>query len=130
MGTFLRMICEYIKTSAEKSGNSGAKKTAACVTCCLACFNRLIKFLNEQAYVRIALTGENFCPACKSAFYVGLSNWDRYMLVNLLGGAFVNLGVACIALSSTYVGYIYIMKNPEMLNALVSILMPIVVFAI
>lgn len=106
---FLRMIFEYVASSAEKAGDKG-KKAAACVSCCLDCFNRLIKFLNEQAYVRIALTGENFCPACKSAFFVGATNPARYLLVNLLGGAFVNLGVACIAMSSTYAGYLYIMN--------------------
>merc|ERR1712224_297680 len=66
---FLRMIFEYVSSSAKKSGNDQAKKVSACISCCLACFDRLIKFLNEQAFVRIALTGENFCPACKSAFW-------------------------------------------------------------
>ena len=46
----------------------------ACVRCCLACFERAIRFINENAYIFIALTGQGFCASAHSAFYVVLRN--------------------------------------------------------
>lgn len=49
----IRIIFEYIQEQLEKSsGESQAVKLiGACVSCCLDCFHRFIKFLNENAYI-------------------------------------------------------------------------------
>ena len=36
--------------------------------CCIDCLNRCIKFINRNAYIQIALTGDNFCVAAYNAF--------------------------------------------------------------
>jgi len=40
----------------------------------MECFERFIKYINRNAYILIALKGENFCSAAKEA--MGLL-WDN-----------------------------------------------------
>jgi hypothetical protein len=39
-----------------------------CIECCLACVECIVKFINTQAYIQIALRGKNFCYAAKDGF--------------------------------------------------------------
>merc|ERR1712110_716567 len=110
----IRFIVELftvsLKNKAKTAGEcSGAAKAANCLLkccrCCMGCWDKCLKFLTTQAYIRIALTGEGFCAAAKSAFFVITKNSARYAVVEGLGGFFTLLGTCCIAFSSTYVGY-------------------------
>lgn len=104
------------------------KKVLACVQCCLACWERFIKFLSEQAYIRMALSGDNFLTSAKDAFMTMMTNPVRVALVEGLGGLFIEIGTFAIALSSTYIGYMVITTRPEINKLLVGTLFPTIVF--
>jgi hypothetical protein len=71
----------------------------------MACFERFIRFLNNNAYIMIALTGKNFCSAAKSAFESIWANSMRFALVNGIGGAFIFVGKFCISIVTLMIFY-------------------------
>lgn len=71
----------------------------------MACFERFIRFLNNNAYIMIALTGKNFCSAAKAAFETIWANSMRFALVNGIGGAFIFVGKFCISIVTLMIFY-------------------------
>lgn len=65
----------------------------ACIQCCLQCFERLIKFLNKQAYIQIAITGKSFCPAAWAGFMIVLQHMVDFMLLGFIGNAFMYIAI-------------------------------------
>jgi hypothetical protein len=47
------------------------------VQCCLCCIEGCLKFMNRQAYIQIALTGESFCASARRAFSLLFRNAAR-----------------------------------------------------
>lgn len=88
---FLQVIVEVIKGQVEKAnrGESAANKCVTCcvdcMRCCLACVERIVQFINKNAYIMIALSGKNFCAASKEGFEVVWSNPLRYAVVGGVG---------------------------------------------
>ena len=78
----------------------------------MACFERFVKFINKNAYIQIALTGENFCTSCKQAFSCIMSNLARVVLISTIGGVFRVFGKMFIILGSLGLCYI-ILTNAE-----------------
>ena len=39
-----------------------------CADCCLSCLTSIIKYVNKQSYIHIAINGNNFCRSAFSAF--------------------------------------------------------------
>lgn len=76
--------------------------------CCLACIERLVQFLNETAYIQIALRGKNFCGAAMDGFQIVLNNGIRYATVAGVGKLMMFVGRILIAIGSTFAFYILI----------------------
>lgn len=129
----MQIILEVVAKGRDKysaSENKVVKCLIKSCRCCLACFEKCIRFLTESVYIRIALTGEAFCPAAKSAFFSLLSNAVVVALVTVLGGAFIYIGTLCIALTSTYFGWLWITKRAYYATVLVSTRLPTLVNSI
>ena len=95
----------------EKSGaseNSLVKCAIWCCRCYMDCFHRFVKYLNENAYIQIALSSENFCPAALSAFTLALKNAGTFLIVDGIGTLIRFLGKMTICISNTYLGYLII----------------------
>ena len=56
--------------SADPASNAVAKCCISYVRCCLACFERFIRFISHNAFIMMAITGEGFCTAAHEAFYL------------------------------------------------------------
>lgn len=78
----IRIIFEYLQKQMEKASGDNAvvKCVGGCIRCCLDCFHRFIKFLNENAYIQVALTGENFCTSAMMAFTCAIKNAAFFFL--------------------------------------------------
>ena len=107
---FLQMIVEFFKRQAEASGTSNKcmQYTIRCIQCCLACVECIIKFINTQAYIQIALRGKNFCYAAKDGFELVWSNPLRYSIVGGIGGIIMFLGKVAIASLTAFLFYLFI----------------------
>ena len=79
-----------------------------CITCCLACVECIVKFINTQAYIQIALRGKNFCYAAKDGFELAWSNPLRYAVVGGIGTVIMFLGKLMIAALTAFLFYLFI----------------------
>merc|ERR1712086_652110 len=83
----IRIIFEYINRQLEEAKGESAilKCVVNCTRCCLDCFHRFIKFVNENAYIQVALTGESFCTSAMQAFILALKNASSFFITNGIG---------------------------------------------
>jgi hypothetical protein len=61
------------------------------------CVECIVKFINTNAYIQIALKGKNFCSAAKDGFELVWSNAMRYAIVGGIGTVIMFLGKLIIA---------------------------------
>lgn len=96
---FLQMMVEVVKRQAEAQGQSNKcfEYVIRCLQCFLACVECIVKFINTQAYIQIAIRGKNFCYAAKDGFELAWSNALRYAVVGGVGGIIMFLGKLMIA---------------------------------
>lgn len=76
--------------------------------CCITYFEKFIRFLNQNAYIMIALTGASFCTAAHDAFYLITRNLAKVAVTHGLGEIFTVLGNLFIGIFSALLGYIMI----------------------
>lgn len=113
MGSFLlatvqlaQIIMKYVEEQAKKGGESKVViYIIKAIQCCLMCFERLIKFINKNAYIQCALQGHNFCTSCKDAFFLIFRNGFLFAIANGIGSIFIFLGRAFIVLATMVVMY-------------------------
>lgn len=111
----IRLIFEIIDKQMEKVKDESAIARCAlqCTRCCLDCFHRFIKFVNENAYIQVALTGENFCTSAMNAFILALKNAASFFITNGIGAFIYFLGKATISIVNTAIGYLLITYIPD-----------------
>ena len=108
---FMQMVVELFKRQAEAQGNKCMEYVLKCIQCCLACVECIIKFINTQAYIQIALRGRNFCYAAKDGFELVWSNPIRFAVVGGIGTVIMFLGKLIIASATAFVFYVFITYN-------------------
>ena len=103
----IRFIFEYIgEKMIEATGNNGCTKCLiACIRCCLDCFDRFIRYLNRNAYIYMALSGESFCSSALNAFILILKNAAKFAFVEGIADVFMFLAKFFISCSTTAVSW-------------------------
>lgn len=111
----IRLIFEMIDNQMKKVKDESAvaRCMLACTRCCLDCFHRFVKFVNENAYIQVALTGENFCTSAMQAFILALKNAASFLITNGIGTFIYFLGKATISVVNTAIGYLLITYVPD-----------------
>ena len=73
----LQLILEFLHYSAKNKTLSADPASNACLgciikflRCCIACFERFIRFITRNAVIMMAITGEGFCDSAHQAFYL------------------------------------------------------------
>ena len=94
----------------EARDNKTIQHCLACVDCALGCFERCVEFLNENAYIEIALKGKAFCPAAKDALLVLSSNALRVAAVQTIAKPVLLLGKVSITLATTVIAALLLMN--------------------
>ena len=102
------MIVELFKRQAGDKGGKCMEYVLKCIQCCLACVECIVKFINTQAYIQIALRGRNFCYAAKDGFELVWSNPLRYAIVGGIGTVIMFLGKFIIASLTAFLFYILV----------------------
>lgn len=111
----IRIAFEFLdkQMKAANQENAAVKVMMNCVRCCLDCFHRFVKFINENAYIQVALTGDSFCPSAVAAFILALKNAATFFITNGVGSLIYLLGRFTIALTNTFIGYLIITQVAE-----------------
>lgn len=111
---FFRAIMVYVenkcKQLTEDNETAGAlvKGCFCCIQCCLACVEYLLKFINRQAYIVIAIDGSSYCTAVQRAVKLMVSNVLTLATVNTVGDCILFLGKLAIAFGSALITYLYL----------------------
>lgn len=103
-----KMTFEWVAKKIDEPENPLTRCLESCCRCCLDCFHRFIKFIDENAYIQIALTSDPFCTAAYSAFCLALKNSTTFMITNGIGTMMRFLGRVSICLANTFIGYLII----------------------
>ena len=111
----IRSIFEYIgeKIQSASGDNFATKCLLGCVRCCLDCFDRFMRFVNQNAYIYCALSNEGFCSSALNAFILVLKNMAKFSFVNAIGGTFMYIAKFCIAVLTTVVCYFWLSRMEE-----------------
>jgi len=110
-----RYILMYIHSKCEGSDNSCAKCCLKCCICCLWCLERILKFINQNAYTIIAIEGTNFCKSAWKAFEIITSNVLRVAAINSVGAFVLFLGKVGVMAATCAISVVWL-KNKEGLH--------------
>ena len=83
-----------------------------CCLCFLKCIQFILKFINKNAYIRIAITGESFCKAAGGATALLIKNALRVFSINMVSFFILLVSKAGISAFVGFIVYITLQKNP------------------
>ncbi|KAI3457473.1 hypothetical protein Pfo_014136 [Paulownia fortunei] len=97
--------------------------------CCLRCVGFIIKSVNRNAYIMIAITGKGFFKASEIATELIMSNILRIGKVNVIGDVILFLGKLCVSLTSALFAFLMLdtHKYKSAHNKISSPLFPVLV---
>ncbi|XP_002731355.1 choline transporter-like protein 1 [Saccoglossus kowalevskii] len=99
-----RAILAYTQAKLKDSTSKVAQWIMTCLSCCLWCFEKCLKYLNENAYIVIAIEGVSFCPAAQKAFITLVSNALRVAAINCVGDFVMFLGKLAVVGITAFIG--------------------------
>ena len=102
----------HVKTAASTTNSKATGplgKAAGCIAACMyAVLNfieKVINFLNKNAFIQTALMGTNFCVSCANAVSLIIRNAGRIGTLGLIGGAVHFLGLTFITAGTGLAGW-------------------------
>lgn len=127
----IRIMFEYalqqMNSSETISKNAVARMAINFLRCCLACFEKCIRFINKQAFIQIGLTGKNFCSAAKDGLFVTLSHPIEFGLLSGLATVFMWLGNALMVGLTLLTCFFIMDKTPAIETKVSSYFWPLLV---
>ncbi len=91
----------------EASGNNCCTRClVGCIRCCLDCFDRFVRYINRNAYIYMALSGENFCSSALNSFILILKNSAKFAFVEGIADVFMFLAKFFISISTTMLSWL------------------------
>ena len=127
----IRIMFEYVyqQISQNKtvSENRFIKIALYVVRCCLDCFERIVRFINKQAFIQIGLTGKHFCAAAKDGFCVVISHPIEFGLLAGLAHLFMILGNALMVGGTLCLAFLCMRQNDNINDNLTSPFWPLLV---
>lgn len=102
----IRAFLLYVQAQLQKQSDTSklAKYMLACLQCCFACVENVLRFLSKNAYIEIAAHGYGFCRACRQSFGLLVRNAVRVVVVDKVGDFLFFLGRVMITLVCGIVG--------------------------
>ena len=99
----IRIIFEYIgeKVADATGGNGCTRCLLGYIRCCLDCFDRFVRYINRNAYIYMALSGESFCSSALNSFILILKNAAKFSFVEGIADFFMFLAKVFISSATT-----------------------------
>ncbi|KAL3849375.1 hypothetical protein ACJIZ3_011257 [Penstemon smallii] len=123
----LEAICRKTKqVTSYGHGGSWAGKT---VMYCVRCIGWIIRCVNRNAYIMIAITGKGFFKSSEIATELIMSNIVRIGKVNVIGDVILFIGKLCVSLASALFAFLMLdtHKYKSAHNKISSPLFPVLV---
>ena len=102
---FIQLLAAWFQSKAEASQNDAMKWLGRCIQCALQCLNRLVNYLNRNAYIMCVIESQGFCAACCSAVDLLLECLTEVATANFLAEwvfIFSKLSITGGAVAFTY----------------------------
>nr|KAF6508113.1 solute carrier family 44 member 5 [Rousettus aegyptiacus] len=93
----IRIILEYMDRRFKESQNNISKFLQCCLKCCFWCLEKVVKFLNRNAYVMIAIHGKGFCRSARDAFNLLIRNILKVAIMDKVTEFVLILGKILVA---------------------------------
>lgn len=102
-----RLILEYVnrKTKQLQEKNLALKFLMCCARCCAWYLERVITYINRNAFIIVAVKGTSFCPSAWRAVGLIVSNALRLIAVNAIGDYLIWCGKIVTVLTGTMVAF-------------------------
>ncbi|CAH8453618.1 unnamed protein product [Schistosoma rodhaini] len=117
---WLRVIIEYINTKLKKANNPVTNFLSKCLSCCFWLLEKFLKFLNRNAFIMVAIYGQSFCSASRSALSLLARNVVRLFVVDKVTDFILFIGKLVVVGIVGGVAYVYLegmlFKGNEALN--------------
>mmetsp|Transcript_11641 Transcript_11641/g.31727 ORF Transcript_11641/g.31727 Transcript_11641/m.31727 type:complete len:793 (-) Transcript_11641:1356-3734(-) len=96
---FVRAVLEYIdrKTRELQAGNKIAQWLMCCVKCCMWCLEKIVAFINRNAYIMVAIKGTGYCSSACRAIALIILNALRLATVTIIGDLLLFLAKITVA---------------------------------
>ena len=107
----IRVIVAKAQKKARDMGNKLGEALLCCCQCCLWCFEKMIKFLNKNAYIQCAIFGTPFCKSAREAFGLIARNAGKVGSITYVSTIVMFVGKFFIACATTGAAYIYINRE-------------------
>ncbi|KAJ9463720.1 Choline transporter-like protein 2 [Diplonema papillatum] len=103
---FLQYLLAKFESRLRKISDSPAVDyLIKCAQCCLACFERLIKFISRNAFIMTALCSDNFCNGARRALFLLLSHAFSVIAVNFIAEWVIFFGKILIMAATSCTAY-------------------------
>ncbi|XP_069783616.1 choline transporter-like protein 2 isoform X2 [Narcine bancroftii] len=103
----IRVVLEYVDQKVKGAQNKVAKFVLGCLKCCFWCLEKFLKFLNRNAYIMIAIYGNNFCTSAKNAFFLLMRNIIRVVVLDKVTDFLLFLGKLLIVGGVGILGFFF-----------------------
>ncbi|XP_030838771.1 choline transporter-like protein 1 isoform X2 [Strongylocentrotus purpuratus] len=112
---FIRIVLGYIQSKLKGAKSAPAQYCLKCMQCILWLFEKVLRYINRNAYIEIAIYGYNFCKAAQKAFSVLVSNALRVAAINSVGDFLLLLGKFAVTACVVVIG-LQLLQDREDLN--------------
>lgn len=82
---FARLILAYVQRKLEGKAGPVVNFLLKCCSCCLWLLEKVLKFINRNAYIEVAIFGHSFCKAAREAFGTLFRNVFCVATINSVG---------------------------------------------
>ncbi|CAD8074823.1 unnamed protein product [Paramecium primaurelia] len=97
--------------------------------CIIHCFERFIRFITQNAYIMVAMTGKSFCKSAHDGYYLIFRHKTAVAITDGIGEIFSTLANLSIGITATFIGFIMITQIDHYSNQISSPVLPTVFFA-
>ena len=104
----IRAFVTYLQKKAKDLDNKVGQALLCACQCCLWCFEKVIKFLNKNAYIQTAIFGTPFCRSAREAFSLIVRNAGKVASITYVSTLILFVGKVFISALTTGAGYIYL----------------------
>jgi len=112
----IRVILNYIDETLKESKNEVAKSLYSVFQCLFSCIQQFLQYLTRNAYIEIAIYGDNFCRSGQQAFKMITSNVLRVAAINSVGDFVLFLGKVLVVMSTVLLGFKMLETKPGILH--------------
>ena len=122
---FIQLILTYVYNKAKEMGDDNF--FLKCAMYFVACFERILRFLNKHAFIEVVLRNMSYCGAAGKCVSVLTSNFLRFAVLSGLVDLFLFLGTIIISVCITILGYLILLAYGDAKNIAFETIGPLVV---